>query len=271
MGNRTWLMAVLNLTPDSFYAPSRTGADTAAIVAAAQRAAAEGADLLDLGAESSRPGATPLDPAAEQRRLLPALAAVRRALPQALISVDTRHADTAAAALEAGADVINDVSGLEDAAMGGVLARSHCGVVLMHHRGEFKTMHQLPPLADPLACVREGLATIVARAAAAGIAGVRLMLDPGFGFGKNLDENFSLLDGLACLHEFGRPLLVGLSRKSFLRREPSQPPEQRLPASLAAAVIAVLAGAHLVRVHDVEPTREAMRLADRLVRALPAV
>jgi len=281
LGRRTWVMAILNLTPDSFYAPSRVGPDLEAIRARAEHALAAGADLLDLGAESTRPGATPLPPDQEQARLLPALAALRRALPGVLLSVDTRHAATAARALAAGADIINDVSGLDDPAMGPLLAASTCGVILMHHRGEFSSMHRLPPLADPVACVRDGLASLAHRAARAGLAPLRLVLDPGFGFGKNLDENFPLLAHLDEFHALGFPLLVGMSRKSFLRRGPQwhplalpgplapgasvPPPEDRLAASLAATTAAILAGAHLVRVHDVAPTLEAARIADRVI------
>ncbi len=266
LGARTWVMAILNLTPDSFFAPSR--AQPAALDSVVERAGATlaaGADILDLGAESTRPGSHPLAPDAEQARLLPALAAVRRGFPHALLSADTRHAATARAALDAGADIINDVSGGADPAMLPLLATASCGVVLMHCRGEFATMQHLPALADPLGEVLAGLGEIVERAAAAGIGADRVVLDPGFGFGKNLDENFPLLAGLDRLLALGRPLLTGLSRKSFLRGVSGSGPEYRLPASLAAATAAILAGAHLVRVHDVAATIAASRLADHLL------
>ncbi len=266
MGARTWLMAVLNLTPDSFYAASRaTGLD--AVLAAAEAALGEGADILDLGAESTRPGSAPVGADEETARLLPALRAVRERWPEALLSVDTRHAATARRALEAGADILNDIGGLADRALAEAAARAGAAVVAMHLRGTPATMHRLPPLEDPVACVREGLGAVVARADAAGIAPACLALDPGFGFGKNLDENFPLLRELDALHAIGAPLVVGVSRKSFLRAEANEPPEERLPASLAAATAAVLAGAHVLRVHDVGPTRAAARVADRLLRA----
>lgn len=258
-------MAIVNLTPDSFYAASRQGGAPEAVVEAAAAALAAGADVVDVGAESTRPGALPVEPELEQARLLPSLAALRRALPQALLSVDTRHASTAAAALEAGADIINDVSGGADPAMLPLLAQASCGIVLMHCRGEFTTMHRLPPLADPLGEVQAGLTAIAARAAAAGIAPERLMLDPGFGFGKNLDENYPLLAGLDQLQALARPLLAGLSRKSFLRGPATVEPEARLPASLAAATAAILAGAHMIRTHDVAATAAAARVGDRLL------
>lgn len=260
LGRRTWVMAVLNLTPDSFYAPSRTPFDPAAVIARAESALSAGADILDLGAESTRPGANPLSPEDEQARLLPALVALRRHFPRALLSADTRHPATALRALDAGADIINDVTGSPEA-----YGHTHGGLVLMHHRGDFATMHRQPPLPDPAATVEAGLEAILANALSVGIAPERIVLDPGFGFGKNLDENFPLLASLDRFHRFERPLLVGLSRKSFLRTTPAQPPEDRLPASLAAATAAVLAGAHIVRTHDPAPTRAALSLPDHLV------
>ncbi len=266
LGQRTWLMAIINTTPDSFYTGSRQP-DVAAVVSAAASAAADGADVIDLGGESTRPGAQPVSLEDEQARLIPAIAAVRQALPGVLISADTRHAATAERALAVGADIINDVTGLEDPGMAALIARSGCGAVLMHHRGEFATMQRLPPLADPLGCVRAGLEAIAERARGAGIAREQIVLDPGFGFGKNLDENLPVLARLDELHTLGYPLLAGLSRKSFLRASPGQGPEHRLEASLAAATAAALAGAHLLRVHDVGATRAAVAFADRLLGA----
>lgn len=284
LGERTWIMAVLNLTPDSFFPGSRL--DTVAgAVAAAEGALEAGADILDLGGESTRPGAQPVPPEQERARLLPALEAIRRRFPAALLSADTRRASVAAAALAAGADIINDVGGLgvnaapaagsdaiaaggESPAMAHILAASDCGIVAMHARGEFATMHRLPPLADPSACAREGLRAILAQARAAGIDADRLVLDPGFGFGKNLDENFPLLAHLNELRSLGRPLLVGLSRKSFLGHAAGdRPPAERLPASLAALTAAVLRGAAVVRAHDVAASRDAARIADAVLRA----
>lgn len=265
LGARTWLMAILNLTADSFYPASRI-ADEATLLARAKAALVEGADILDLGAESTRPGSTPLTPEEEQMRLLPALRTLRREFPEALLSADTRHAATAAAALDHGADIINDVSGLDDPAMAPLLAGTGAAAILMHHRGDFATMQHLAPLVDPVAAVQAGLAAILARARAAGCRAEALVLDPGFGFGKNLGQNLPLLRHLDRLHALGRPLLVGLSRKSFLRPpEGDSGPQDRLSASLAAATAAVLAGAHVLRVHDVAATAAAVRFADRLL------
>lgn len=257
-------MAVLNLTPDSFFADSRLPTPDHAL-ASAERALEAGAHILDLGAESTRPGATPLDPEAEWSRLRPALDRIRHSLPNATLSVDTRHALTARRALDAGADILNDVTGFEDSEMLAVAASSRCGLIAMHHRGAFDTMHRLPPLADPLGEVSAGLATILDRIRSAGLDHERVVLDPGFGFGKNLDENFPILRGLDSLQQFGCPVLVGVSRKSFLRNSPAQLASERLAASLAALTAALLAGAHIVRVHDCAASAEAARLADCLI------
>lgn len=271
LGTKTRVMAVLNLTPDSFYSASRfAGPD--ALLAAAEAALAAGADVLDLGAESTRPGAQPLGVEEELRRLIPPLVALRQRFPQAWISADTRHAHVARAALDAGADIINDVSGLgtgggagaaEGDALAAIIAAADCGAVLMHSRGDFATMHRLPPLADVVGTVRQGLRAIAERAAAAGIPAANIVLDPGFGFGKNGQENWTLLAGLSRLRTLGFPVLAGLSRKSFIGRVLGDaPPEQRLFGAIAAVTAAVLHGADIVRVHDVAATRDAVRVAD---------
>lgn len=275
LGVRTRLMAVLNLTPDSFFPASRLRG-TEAVLAAAEAALAAGADILDLGAESTRPGAAPLGAEAERSRLIPALAAIRQRWPECWISADTRHAAVARAALDAGADIINDVTGLghgadaagaaEGQAMAGVIAASSCGAVLMHRRGDFATMHQLPPLPDPLDAVRAGLEAIAHSARRAGIAQERIVLDPGFGFGKNGPENLPVLAGLGRLRGLGFPLLAGVSRKSFIGGLlGGAPPEARLYGTLAAVTIAILQGAAIVRVHDVAAARDAARVTDALV------
>lgn len=271
LGAQTRVMAVLNLTPDSFYSASRSvGPD--ALLAAAEAALAAGADILDLGAESTRPGAQPLAVEEELGRLIPSLAALRRRWPQAWISADTRHAQVARAALDAGADIINDVSGLGAGggagaaagdALAAVIAAAGCGAVLMHARGDFATMHRLPPLADVVGTVHQDLLAITAHAAAAGIPAANIVVDPGFGFGKNGEENWTLLAGLSRLRTLGFPVLAGLSRKSFIGRVLADaPPEQRLFGTVAAVTAAVLHGADIVRVHDVAAARDAVRVAD---------
>ena len=266
-------MGILNLTPDSFSDgnrfPTEQQARNQALTLLDQ-----GADLLDLGGESTRPNATPISAADEQARLLPTLRALRRARPDALLSVDTYHATTAQAALATGADLINDVSGLLwDPRMPATLAAASPapGLVLMHTRGTPAEWSTLPALAPRTVSdlVRDGLRDRLAAATAAGIPADTIVLDPGFGFGKRGPENFSLLAHLADLHTLGRPLLIGLSRKRFLAPDHDAASEARLHATLAANTAAILAGAHILRVHDVPAARAAADLADRLLTQTP--
>ncbi len=264
--HRPLLMGVVNITPDSF---SDGGAflDPALAIAHGLRLVDEGADLLDLGAESTRPagrtygaGASPVDSREELARLLPVLAGIRRqsAVP---ISVDSRKAEVLKAALDEGADLLNDVSGLEDPATAAVAAASGCPVVLMHHRGIFSGDHFESPLPSPtrdlMDEVRLGLASALARALDAGCERTQLVLDPGLGFAARGRQNLELLRRLAELGALGRPFLVGASRKSFLGEITGDAsPSGRLPESLAAAGWAAAGGASILRVHDVLATRK---------------
>jgi dihydropteroate synthase len=248
------VMGVINLTPDSFFPASRRS-DPGPAVEAALRLADEGADLLDLGAASSRPGAAPVPEAEEQARLLPALRALRPRTDLPL-TVDTTSAATARAALDAGADGINDITaGLGDPGLLPLAARRGCGLVLMHMQGDPRTMQADPRYGDPVAEVRGFLADRVAAARAAGVAGDRIAVDPGLGFGKRLEDNLALLAMLRDLGG-GQPLLVGASRKSFIAHLTGAPVEERLPGSLAALAAAFAGGAAVVRVHDVAASRQ---------------
>jgi dihydropteroate synthase len=280
-------MGILNITPDSFSDGGAFAAPDAAITHAL-RLLDEGADLLDLGAESTRPGSraggaagTPSAPAVsadeEQARLLPVLEGILRERPGTVVSVDTYKASTARAALAAGAEIINDVSGFTwDIEMPSVCAAGKAAVVLMHTRGRPEEWREQPQLAPSplLNHVRTGLAGSLNTAVAAGIAPEAIVLDPGYGFGKRLDENYALLARQAELLELGRPLLVGLSRKSFLGHaladlygKTAAPVEARETASIAALVAAVLHGASIVRVHAVRPAAEAAQIADAVLAA----
>lgn len=262
LAGRPLVMGILNVTPDSFSDGGRY-LDPAAAVARGHELLAEGADLLDVGGESTRPG-SPDVPAAEQwRRLEPVLAALRSERPEAVISVDTRSAEVAGRALAAGAKVVNDVSALADPAMADTVAAAGAGLVLMHMRGTPATMQHDTVYADVTAEVADFLRVRMARAAAAGVAAEAIALDPGIGFGKSAEGSLELLARLPELARLERPLLVGASRKSFLARLTGDdgPPEARVPASLAAAAIAVFEGAHILRVHDVAPTVRVVRLA----------
>ena len=259
---RPRVMGVLNLTPDSFSdggAWFREG-DPRPAVERGLAMLAEGADLLDLGAESTRPGggvygagARDVPPEEELGRLLPVLEGLRAAT-EAPLSVDTRKAAVARRALEAGADLVNDVSALGDPAMASVVAAAGCPVVLMHSRGDIATMQKEIRFEDVVAEVRDELAAAVERAAAAGIARERVVVDPGLGFGKTSEQNLALLGSLPELGRLGLPILVGASRKSFLGQVTGAPPEARLPGSLAAAGAAAAGGAAILRVHDVAET-----------------
>ena len=272
---RTLLMGIVNITPDSF---SDGGAyfDPRAAVDHGLRLLDEGADLLDLGGESTRPNATPLSSKDEQARVLPVLQAILKLRPDAVLSVDTYHAATAQAALAAGAEILNDVSGLLwDEAMAAVLAEAKPGVILMHTRGRPQEWASQPGLApdEVMLTVIAGLTRSLTLARQAGIAEATLVLDPGFGFGKIGAENLTLLARFAELERFSLPLLAGLSRKRFLVAHRALPtPEEREQATSAAHVAAVLAGAQILRVHEVARARIAAELADAVRKAqTPAV
>ena len=282
LGRRTLVMGVVNITPDSFSDGGLFLEPEAAIMHGI-RLLDEGADLLDLGAESTRPGSraggedAEVDAGREQDRLLPVLDGILRARPEAIVSIDTYKADTARRALAAGAQIVNDVSGFEwNEGMAGVCAEAGCGVVLMHTRGrpdEWRTQAQLEPN-ELVATVRAGLEGSLERASRAGIATERIVLDPGYGFGKRLGENFALLARQEELLALGYPLLVGVSRKSFLGNAlaplyegKSAPVEARETASLPAMTAAILHGASVVRVHRVREAREAALVADAVLEA----
>jgi dihydropteroate synthase len=259
---RVLVMGIVNVTPDSFSDGGRYLAPEAA-VARAHLLLTEGADLVDLGAESTRPG-SPAVPAGEQwRRLAPVLARLHDERPDAVVSVDTRSADVAGWALAAGARVVNDVSALGDPAMAGIVGGAGAGLVLMHMRGSPETMQRDTAYDDVTREVARHLEARMAAAEAAGVARDRVALDPGIGFGKSAEGSLALLARLPELVATGRPVLVGASRKSFLARLTGEdgPPESRLAASLAAAAIAVWQGARILRVHDVADTVRVVRVA----------
>ena len=280
LGRRTLVMGVVNITPDSF-SDGGSFLDTEAALVHCMQCIEEGADLLDLGAESTRPGSRAggadalVGAGEEQARLLPVLEEILKRLPHAVVSVDTYKAATARAALEAGAEIVNDVSGFTwDPGIALVSAEFGAGVILSHTRGRPEDWRAQPQLAPDalMATVRDGLAAGLAAAQAAGIAPDRIVLDPGYGFGKRFSENYVLLNRQAELLSLGRPLLAGLSRKSFLGHTlaplfggSDAPLDERENASLAAMTAAILQGASIVRVHAVRPAVEAARIADAIL------
>jgi dihydropteroate synthase len=289
LGRRTLVVGVVNITPDSF-SDGGSFLDPEAALRHALEMLEDGADLLDLGAESTRPGSragffpngTDAGPAVgaaeEQARLLPVLEGILKARPEAIVSVDTYKAETARAALAAGAEIVNDVSGFGwDKAMAAVCAEAGCGVVLAHTRGRPAEWAGQPQLAadEVVVTVRTGLEASLKKAAAAGVAAESIVLDPGYGFGKRGAENFALLARQSELLALGWPLLAGVSRKSFLGKAlaplyggKTAPVEARETASVAALVAAILHGAALVRVHQVRPAMEAALVADALVEQI---
>jgi dihydropteroate synthase len=282
LGRRTLIMGVVNVTPDSF---SDGGAhiDAEEAVVHAERLLDEGASIIDVGGESTRPGAsvaaaageTKREPAVteeeERRRVLPVIRDLKRRRPNAVISVDTYKASVARTAVELGAEVVNDVSGFRwDPKMAKTLGELKVGAVLMHTRGRPEEWRSLPPIGDPVLIVRRDLLQWAEAATLAGIKRDRLVLDPGFGFGKRMEENYPLLAHFAELQKMGFPMLAGVSRKSFIGRMLARDGKDadipdRLNGTLAAETALILKGAHIIRTHDVRLTVEAARVADAIV------
>jgi dihydropteroate synthase len=280
--SRVRVMAIVNLTPDSFFDGGRWMAseqrqpNASVVVGACRRWVEQGADLLDLGGESTRPGSTPVDVETELARVLPILDRLRadEALRGVPLSLDTRHAAVARAGLERGAAIVNDVSGLADPAMAEVVARAGAGLVVGHMRGEPATMQDDIRFDDLLGEVIEELLASVARARAAGVEREAIVVDPCVGFGKTAQQSAALVGASRLLErETGCPVLIGASRKSFLgqwsRVDEAKPgPDRRQLASVVAGVVAVAQGARLLRVHDVAETVEALRVHDGIASAL---
>lgn len=259
-------MGILNVTPDSFS----DGGLHHSVDAALHHAACmvqDGAHIIDIGGESTRPGATPVPEAEELRRTAPVVRALRQQFPALRISIDTRHATVAAAALEAGADIVNDISGLADADMRQVCAEAGCGVILMHMQGTPATMQQHPHYTDVVAEVRAFFEHRIRMAEESGIDPQRICLDPGIGFGKNTLHNLALIRQLEELRVQNLPLMMALSRKRFmgeLLQDPALPKESPLP-TVAMSLLAAERGADLHRVHDVAALQQALALRNALL------
>jgi dihydropteroate synthase len=256
--DRPVVMGVVNVTPDSFSDGGRF-ADADAAVAAAERMAADGAALVDVGGESTRPGSAPVDEAEELRRVMPVIERLAGRLPIP-VSIDTRKPGVMRRAVEAGASLVNDVGALRAPGAIEAVAGSGAAVCLMHMQGEPGTMQDAPRYADVVTEVREFLRQRVAACEAAGIGRARIAVDPGFGFGKSLEHNLALLAGLPVIAADGLPLLVGLSRKRMIGALTGRGDGERLAGSLAAAVVAAQNGARIVRAHDVRETVDALRV-----------
>ena len=260
------IMGILNLTPDSFS----DGGELPTLESALARArilVAEGAEILDVGGESTRPGAPPVSPDKEMLRVVPVIEALSSFLPVP-ISVDTRHSQVALEALRAGARIVNDVSGLRhDPRMASVVAGEGGSLVLSHMRGTPATMGELAVYQDVVKEVREELGRSLDVALDAGIPLDRIVVDPGIGFAKTGPQSMKLLGGLRSLASLGRPILVGPSRKSFIGALTGAPPGERVPGTLAACIVAFLEGARIFRVHDVAPLVQALTVARAIIEA----
>jgi dihydropteroate synthase len=291
LGRRTLIMGVVNVTPDSF-SDGGLYLDPENAVAHAEQLIGEGAAIVDIGGESTRPGAgvlassdkpvpmdaraaprvrTPVTEEEERKRVLPVIRELKRRRPDAIVSVDTYRAGVARAAVEAGAEIVNDISGFRwDPKMAKTLAELKIGAVLMHTRGRPEEWRSLPSIGDPVLLVKRELRQWAEAAILAGVKRDRLALDPGFGFGKSFEENYPLLARFADLQQIGFPLLAGTSRKSFIGRTLARdgedaPVEERLYGTLATETAVILKGAHIIRTHDVRSTAEAARVADAIV------
>ncbi len=289
LGKRTLIMGIVNITPDSFSDGGRFLDPTSAFEHA-ERLLDEGADIIDVGGESTRPGARVDIPTENPRcnpasskpvvhayeeieRVLPVISQLKKKHPSAVVSIDTYKASVVRAAVEAGAEIVNDVSGFRwDSQMAKTVAELKCGAVLMHMRGRPEEWRTLPPAGDIVLLVKRELKDWAEKAVLAGVRRERIVLDPGFGFGKSFDENYPLMARFAELQAAGFPLLAGTSRKSFIGRTLANsgkdaPVDARLYGTLATEIALILKGAHIIRTHDVKAAAEAARVADAILQA----
>ncbi len=269
LGPRTLVAGIVNCTPDSFYDGGRYF-DPAAGVRRYHQVIAEGADWVDVGGESTRPGAEPVPAEEEWRRVAPVIEAARRAGHPCPLSIDTTKLTVAERALGAGARIVNDVTALRvEPRLAALAARYRAGLVLMHMRGTPRTMQQEPVYADVVAEIREALGEAILRAAELGVTADQILVDPGIGFGKTAAHNLEILTRLSEFALLGRPLLLGCSRKSFIGAVLDLPPGERLEGTLAAHALAAWLGAHVVRVHDVQAHVRALRVIDAVRAVMP--
>ncbi len=270
LGRRTLIMGIVNVTPDSF-SDGGSCLDAGRTVARAEQMLDEGAAIIDVGGESTRPGAVMVSEEEERQRVLPVIRDLKQRRPDALVSVDTYKASVAQAAVEIGAEIVNDVSGFRwDPSMAKTLAALKVGAILMHTRGRPEEWASLPPIGDPLLIVQRDLRQLAQSATLAGIKRDRLVLDPGFGFGKRFEENYPLLAHFDELQQMGFPLLAGVSRKSFIGRTLARYGQDadvadRLNGTLAAETALILKGVHILRTHEVRSAVDAARVADAIV------
>lgn len=257
-------MGVINVTPDSF-SDEGSYLDKDKAVERGLKLVSEGSDIIDIGGESSRPGSDPISKEEEMRRVIPVISELRKRIDM-LISVDTTKSEVAKAALDSGADIINDISSFRfDPRMMTLAAQKEVPVILMHMKGTPKTMQINPHYQDLLREVKEFLKEKLEEVQAQSIKKEKIIIDPGIGFGKSLKDNLILINNLHFLEEFNRPILVGISRKSFIGKILNLPPQERLEGTIASAILSLIHGAHILRVHDVEAVKKAILVAEAII------
>lgn len=264
LGERTWIIGVLNITPDSF-SDGGLYFDKDKAVERGLELEEQGADIIDIGGESTRPGSESISLEEERRRVIPVISALRKRT-DILISIDTSKSEVARAAIDAGADIINDISSFRfDHQMLLLAAQSHVPIILMHMKGIPKTMQVNPFFENVLIEVKSFLKEKLELAQANGIEREKIIIDPGIGFGKGLKDNLVLINNLHLLEDLGRPILTGISRKSFIGKILNLPPEKRLEGTIASAILSIIHGSHILRVHDVASVRRAVLVAEAII------
>ena len=264
LGTRTWLMGVINVTPDSFSDGGLYFNKERAVRRGLELVAA-GADIIDIGGESSRPGSKPISKEEEIKRVIPVISALRKQT-EALISIDTTKSEVAEAALDAGANILNDISaGRFDPKIIALAVKRKTPLILMHMKGTPQTMQINPYYQDMLKEIKTFLQERIKVAEARGLEKEKIIIDPGIGFGKKFEDNLVLINNLRFLEDLNCPILIGVSRKSFIGQILNLPPHQRLEGTIAASILSVINGAHILRVHDVEPVRRAVQVAEAIL------
>lgn len=264
LGHRTWIAGIINVTPDSF-SDGNLYLDKDKAIARGLELVSEGSDIIDIGGESTKPGSETISAEEEIRRVIPVISALRQRI-DIPISIDTTKSEVAEAALDAGADIINDISSLRfDPRMGPLAAQKDVPVILMHMKGTPKTMQRNPSYENVVLEVMAFLKERLKAAEACGIKKEKLIIDPGIGFGKRLEDNLTLLSNLRALEELNRPIMVGTSRKSFIGKILNVPPQERLEGTIATAILSIVNGAHILRVHDVALVKKAVLVAEAIM------
>jgi len=265
LGRRTWLMGILNVTPDSF-SDGGIYLDKKSAVQKGLQLIKDGADILDIGGESTRPGSHPVTAEEEKRRILPVISEIRKKT-DALISVDTTKSEVLKSALDAGADILNDISAMRfDPKILGLASKQDIPVIIMHMKGTPRNMQESPEYDNVIQEIKTFLKQRITDALTAGIKKNKIIIDPGIGFGKRLKDNLKIISNLSAFSELGFPILIGVSRKSFIGDLLNLSPEKRIEGTIASSLISILQGAHILRVHDVSSLKKAVIVAEAIMK-----